>query len=54
MFVFPHGLTVDRHNNVWITEAKEDDGKGQPLRSLRMVTSSWQRDMGLPMATRES
>jgi len=29
MFVFPHGMHVDRDGNVWVTDADGKDGKGQ-------------------------
>jgi sugar lactone lactonase YvrE len=28
MFNFPHGLFVDRDNNIWVTDGKADGGKG--------------------------
>jgi sugar lactone lactonase YvrE len=28
MFVFPHGATVDREGNLWVTDAQMRDGKG--------------------------
>ena len=31
MFVFPHGIFVDREGNVWITDAQGKDGKGQQV-----------------------
>jgi hypothetical protein len=31
MFVFPHGITVDRSDNVWVTDALGKDGKGQQI-----------------------
>ena len=31
MFVFPHGGTVDREGNLWITDARGDDGKGHQV-----------------------
>ena len=31
MFVFPHGIHVDRGGNVWITDARGRDGKGQQV-----------------------
>lgn len=31
MFVFPHGLFIDRHDNVWVTDADGKDGKGQQV-----------------------
>jgi DNA-binding beta-propeller fold protein YncE len=31
MFVFPHGLHVDRDGNVWITDAQGRDGKGHQV-----------------------
>ena len=30
-FVFPHGLTVDRDGNVWVTDGQGKDGKGQQV-----------------------
>jgi len=29
MFIFPHGLFVDRQDNVWVTDGQGKDGKGQ-------------------------
>lgn len=31
MFVFPHGLTVDKDGNVWVTDGQGKDGKGQQI-----------------------
>jgi hypothetical protein len=31
MFVFPHGIFVDREGNVWITDAQGKDGKGHQV-----------------------
>ena len=31
MFVFPHGFTVDREGNVWVTDADGKDGKGHQV-----------------------
>src|SRR4029077_11172788 len=31
MFVFPHGIFVDRDENVWITDAQGKDGKGHQV-----------------------
>jgi 6-bladed beta-propeller protein len=31
LFVFPHGFDVDRDGNVWITDARGQDGKGQQV-----------------------
>jgi DNA-binding beta-propeller fold protein YncE len=31
MFVWPHGLTVDRLGNVWVTDGKADGAKGQQV-----------------------
>jgi sugar lactone lactonase YvrE len=31
MFVFPHGIFVDRKDNVWITDGQGKDGKGQQV-----------------------
>ena len=31
MFVFPHGIFVDREGNVWVTDAKGQDGKGHQV-----------------------
>src|SRR4030095_5429830 len=30
MFVFPHGATVDRAGNLWLTDARGGDGQGPP------------------------
>src|ERR1700722_16566395 len=31
MFVFPHGITVDRDGNLWVTDGQGKDGKGQQI-----------------------
>jgi hypothetical protein len=31
MFVFPHGIFVDKQDNVWITDGQGKDGKGQQV-----------------------
>jgi streptogramin lyase len=31
LFIFPHGIFVDRSGNVWITDAQGKDGKGQQV-----------------------
>ena len=31
MFVFPHGLTVDKDGNVWVTDGQGKDGKGHQV-----------------------
>ncbi|HWZ43754.1 MAG TPA: peptidyl-alpha-hydroxyglycine alpha-amidating lyase family protein [Candidatus Saccharimonadales bacterium] len=31
LFVFPHGIAVDRSGNVWITDAQGKDGKGHQV-----------------------
>jgi sugar lactone lactonase YvrE len=31
MFVFPHGLHVDRDGNVWVTDGRGENGKGQQV-----------------------
>src|SRR6185312_16427436 len=31
MFIFPHGMTVDREGNVWVTDGLGRDGKGQQV-----------------------
>ncbi len=31
LFVFPHGIFVDKKGNVWITDAQGKDGKGQQV-----------------------
>ena len=31
MFVQPHGMTVDRDGNVWVTDAQNKDNKGQQV-----------------------
>ena len=31
MFVFPHGATVDRDGNLWVTDARGDAGKGHQV-----------------------
>ena len=31
MFVFPHGATVDRDGNLWVTDARGADGKGHQV-----------------------
>jgi len=31
MFVFPHGMHVDKDGNVWVTDADGKDGKGHQV-----------------------
>ena len=31
MFVFPHGICVDQHGNIWVTDGQGRDGKGQQV-----------------------
>jgi DNA-binding beta-propeller fold protein YncE len=31
MFIFPHGATVDRDGNLWVTDARGDGGKGHQV-----------------------
>ena len=31
MFIFPHGIHVDREGNVWVTDARGKDGKGHQV-----------------------
>lgn len=31
LFVFPHGATVDREGNLWVTDARGEDGKGHQV-----------------------
>src|ERR1700682_3809360 len=31
MFVQPHGMTIDREGNLWVTDAQDKDGKGQQV-----------------------
>ena len=31
MFVFPHGATVDRDGNLWVTDARGEGGKGHQV-----------------------
>src|SRR6188508_2234247 len=31
MFVFPHGATVDRNGNLWVTDARGENGKGHQV-----------------------
>jgi hypothetical protein len=31
MFVFPHGITVDSSDNIWVTDGMGKDGKGQQV-----------------------
>jgi hypothetical protein len=31
MFIFPHGITVDHDGNVWVTDVRGADGKGQQV-----------------------
>jgi len=31
LFIFPHGIYVDAHDNVWVTDADGKDGKGQQV-----------------------
>ena len=34
MFVQPHGMTIDREGNIWVTDAQGKDGKGQQVFKL--------------------
>ena len=34
MFVQPHGMTIDRDGNLWVTDAQNKDGKGQQVFKL--------------------
>jgi streptogramin lyase len=34
MFVQPHGMTLDREGNIWVTDAQNKDGKGQQVFKL--------------------
>ena len=34
LFVFPHGITVDRAGNVWVTDGQGTDGKGHQVFKL--------------------
>jgi DNA-binding beta-propeller fold protein YncE len=31
MFIFPHGATVDRNGNLWVTDARGENGKGHQV-----------------------
>ena len=31
MFIFPHGIFVDRDDNVWVTDGQGEDGKGHTV-----------------------
>jgi sugar lactone lactonase YvrE len=31
MFLFPHGITVDKDDNIWVTDGQGKDGKGQQI-----------------------
>ena len=31
MFIFPHGATVDREGNLWVTDARGENGKGHQV-----------------------
>jgi hypothetical protein len=31
MFIFPHGATVDREGNLWVTDARGEGGKGHQV-----------------------
>src|SRR5262249_15586966 len=31
MFVYPHGIYVDRDDNIWVTDSQAKDGKGQQV-----------------------
>jgi DNA-binding beta-propeller fold protein YncE len=31
MFLFPHGATVDRDNNLWVTDSRGENGKGHQV-----------------------
>jgi len=34
MFIFPHGLSVDRDGNLWVTDGRGEKGKGQTVMKL--------------------
>ena len=34
MFAQPHGMTIDRDGNIWVTDAQNKDGKGQQVFKL--------------------
>src|SRR2546430_2786733 len=34
MFVQAHGMTIDRDGNLWVTDAQNEDGKGQQVFKL--------------------
>jgi DNA-binding beta-propeller fold protein YncE len=34
MFIFPHGLFVDRDGNLWVTDGRAEKGKGQTVTKL--------------------
>jgi streptogramin lyase len=31
MFLFPHGITIDKDGNIWVTDGQGKDGKGQQI-----------------------
>ena len=31
MFVFPHGIAVDKDGNIWVTDGQGRDGKGHQV-----------------------
>ena len=35
MFIFPHGATVDREGNLWVTDSQVRDGKGHQVFKFR-------------------
>jgi len=34
MFIYPHGIHVDREGNIWVTDGRAKDGKGQQVFKL--------------------
>src|SRR6266496_3638453 len=40
MFVFPHGIHVDRDSNVWVTDADGKEGKGHQVVKFKIGRAS--------------
>ena len=52
MFVFPHGIHLDREGNVWVTDAQGKDGKGHTVVKFNQDgTYTGTNDSGLPPVT---
>jgi streptogramin lyase len=48
MFVFPHGVGVDKDGNVWVTDGQGKDGKGQQV--IKFVRMERFVEAGKPVA----